>query len=69
MGVSIIDLMHCRAEFSFDSKILFITGIENAAVFPDPVLARANTSFPANANGIAFSCINVGDFHPKSAID
>jgi hypothetical protein len=31
--------------------------MEKAAVFPDPVLALANMSFPSNASGMAFSCI------------
>lgn len=36
-------------------SIFCITGIQNAAVLPDPVLARANISFPSRASGIAFS--------------
>jgi hypothetical protein len=42
--------------------------MEKAAVFPDPVLALANMSFPSNASGMAFSCIGVGVPQPKVAI-
>jgi len=40
----------------------------NAAVFPEPVLAWANTSLPSNANGIARSCIGVGFDQPSLEI-
>lgn len=51
-----------------DCNIFCTTGMEKAAVFPDPVLALANMSFPSNASGMAFSCIGVGVPHPKVAI-
>lgn len=37
----------------------------NAAVFPDPVLARISTSLPSNNKGIAVSWIRVGCGHPN----
>lgn len=46
-------------------SIFWMTGIQNAAVLPDPVLARANISFPSSASGIAFSWICVGSDQPS----
>ena len=43
-------------------------GIANAAVFPVPVCAQPNISFPANKTGIAFACIGVGLIYPFSSI-
>ena len=40
----------------------------NEAVLPVPVCAQPSTSFPANATGIAFSCIGVGMLYPFSSI-
>lgn len=37
------------------------TGIRNARVFPDPVLAAPNTSFPLSASPIDSLCISVGE--------
>ena len=51
----------------FPFSIFCISGIAYAAVFPDPVLALASTSFPSKAKGIAFSCIRVGEAHPSLA--
>ena len=39
-------------------------GIVKAAVFPVPVCAIPNMSFPNRAKGIAFSCIRVGFLYP-----
>jgi len=44
-----------------------IIGIAYAAVFPDPVRARARMSLPCNANGIVFSCIGSGFCQPSLA--
>ena len=40
----------------------------NAAVFPVPVCAQPNISFPVKAAGIAFTCIGVGLVYPFSSI-
>ena len=40
----------------------------NAAVFPVPVCAQPNMSFPVKATGIAFTCIGVGLAYPFSSI-
>ena len=45
-----------------------MTGMEKAAVFPDPVLALAKTSLPSRARGIALSCIGVGLDQPSFEI-
>lgn len=45
----------------------WMTGIAYAAVFPDPVRARARRSFPSRAKGMAFSWISVGWDQPRSA--
>lgn len=37
---------------SLNSNIFCTTGITNAAVFPDPVLALTNISLPSNKIGI-----------------
>ena len=44
-----------------------MTGMAYAAVFPDPVRARARMSLPCKANGIAFSCIGNGLCQPSLA--
>ena len=43
-------------------------GMANAAVFPVPVCAQPNISFPTNSAGIAFACIGVGLTYPFSSI-
>lgn len=48
-------------------RMCCITGMAYDAVFPDPVLARARTSFPSRAKGMAFSWIRVGWDQPRSA--
>lgn len=63
-----MDLISWWSAVCFEFKIFWITGMANAAVFPDPVLALTKTSLPSNNNGIAFSCINVGLCHPNLAI-
>lgn len=45
-----------------------MTGTANAAVLPEPVRARTNTSLPSKSRGIAFSCIKVGVCHPNLAM-
>lgn len=45
-----------------------MTGIQNAAVLPDPVLALASMSFPSSASGMAFSWIGVGSDQPSCEI-
>ena len=40
----------------------------NAAVFPVPVCAQPNISFPVKAAGIAFTCIGVGLVYPFYSI-
>lgn len=45
-----------------------MTGIANAPVFPDPVLALHRTSLPSSNKGIDFSCIRVGSTQPNFAI-
>jgi hypothetical protein len=43
-------------------------GSKNAPVFPLPVLARASTFLPANANGMVAACTGVGLSQPISEI-
>ena len=43
-------------------------GMANAAVFPVPVCAQPNISFPTNSAGIAFACIGVGLTYHFSSI-
>lgn len=50
-----------------EARMRCMTGKAYAAVFPDPVLARARRSFPSKANGMAFSWIRVGWDQPRSA--
>ena len=40
----------------------------NAAVFPVPVCAQPNISFPVKAAGIAFTCLGVGLAYRFSSI-
>ena len=42
------------------SSTLFTIGSTNAAVLPDPVGARASTSFPASDSAIPCACTGVG---------
>jgi hypothetical protein len=49
-------------------KTFWMSGNRNAAVFPLPVLARASTFLPANANGMVAACTGVGLSQPISAI-
>lgn len=46
-------------------KYLCITGIKNAAVFPDPVIELATTSFPVDITGMANCWIGVGRAYPS----
>lgn len=43
--------------FNLDS--ISTAGMRKASVFPDPVRAAPNTSFPASKGGIAFACTGV----------
>jgi hypothetical protein len=52
---------------SFAIKTLCTAGKPYAAVFPLPVLAFANTSFPCRMRGIACVCTSVGCVKAKSA--
>lgn len=52
------------ADFAF--KIFWTSGIQYAAVLPDPVRARARISRFSNARGIDFDWINVGLENPMS---
>ena len=45
-------------------KILSINGTKKAAVFPVPVWAQPNTSFPSRIGGIACTWIGVGTEYP-----
>jgi hypothetical protein len=51
-----------------ESQNFWITGMANAAVFPEPVLALTRTSLPSRSKGIALSCIKVGACHPNFAM-
>jgi len=44
-----------------------MAGMRKASVFPDPVLAAPNTSFPANNKGMDFACTSVIVSKPISA--
>lgn len=68
LGANIRAFMHCWLSVCLELRIFWITGIENAAVFPEPVLALTKTSFPSNSNGMAFSWTKVGDSHLNFAI-
>lgn len=68
LGANIIVLVTCSLAFDFEFKIFCITGIANAAVFPDPVRARNRTSLPWRSSGIAFSWMSVGVIQPSNAI-
>lgn len=57
----------CIVLTCLEERMRCMTGIAYAAVFPDPVLARARRSFPSKAKGIAFSWIRVGWDQPRSA--
>lgn len=50
----------CVVLTCLEERMRCMTGTAYAAVFPDPVLARARRSFPSKAKGIAFSWIRVG---------
>lgn len=45
-----------------------MTGMANAAVLPDPVLARIKTSLPSRSRGIAVAWISVGSGHASTAM-
>ena len=44
-------------------KVKKLTGIKNASVLPDPVLAAPRTSHPLKASMIPSLCISVGDVY------
>ena len=52
----------------FVERTFCTTGIAYAAVFPEPVRARARMSLPCIAKGIVFSCIGNGLCQPSLAI-
>ena len=51
-----------------ETRIFWMRGMANAAVFPEPVRARARMSFPVRASGMAFSWMRVGFSQPWWAI-
>jgi len=63
VGTNINDWMNFLLTSNFSS-----VGIENAPVLPVPFFALAIRDFPANANGIASSCIGDGFSYPISYI-
>jgi len=48
-------------------RIFWTTGMQYAAVFPLPVLARARMSRLSSPRGMALACTSVGRAKPKSA--
>lgn len=63
-----ITLVSWCAEVALLLRIFWMTGIANAAVFPEPVRARTKTSLPSKTRGMARSWIGVGSLHPTLAI-
>ena len=68
LGANISAFTHCRVSVCLELRIFWMTGMEKAAVLPDPVRARTKTSFPSSNSGTARSWINVGVSHPNLAI-
>lgn len=68
LGAKISVDVICSVALSFEFSTFWITGMANAAVFPDPVRARTKTSFPSMSRGIADSCMRVGVNQPSFAI-
>lgn len=68
LGDRIRAFVSCFVAICLEFRIFCITGIAKAAVLPEPVLARTNTSLPFINRGIAFSWMRVGVIHPSFAI-